>query len=278
VLRAIAWARRDLPKLNSMVFHVEGPAFWSPGGLRRLWQGEGHGKVRQLRFTQNAMQAEEQLKSTLQDLTRHDECVGELGKVLGKLTHLDCSISEEEKNGGLLMAAKVFFELPRCGQNLKSVRLVFGELLPDGSIYHDLNRSNGDGPETLLTLLTNHKPWSKIEELKLEVVTDETTLLRFLESLSLTLRRLTLSTVTLEPEGTWDSALPAIATRLTNLTRLDLAFLSDSQERLLFNPEAETWAGKDACYNHYKKHMIDYLLRTGKLRDPNPELFMEGYE
>ena len=178
------------------------------------------------------------------------------------------------------MAAKVFFELLRCGKNLRSVRLAFGELMLDGFIlsYYNWDRRNGDGPKTFSTLLSNHKPWSKSEELKLEVVTDETTLLRFLESLSLTLRRLTLSAVTLAPEGTWDSALPAIATRLTNLRRLDLAFLSDSQERLLFNPEAETWAGKDACYNHYKKHMIDHLLRTGKLRDPNPELFMEEYE
>ncbi|KAF1828601.1 hypothetical protein BDW02DRAFT_574725 [Decorospora gaudefroyi] len=149
------------------------------------------------------MQAEERLKSTQQDLTRHDECVRELGKVLGELTHLNCSISEDEKNGGLFMAAKVFFELLRCGQNLKSVRLAFDQLL-DGFIAppYDWDRTNGNGPKTLFTLLTDHKPWSKIEELKIEIVTDETTLLRFLESLSLTLRRPTLSTVTLAPQGT----------------------------------------------------------------------------
>jgi hypothetical protein len=275
-LRAIAWARRDPPTLNSMGFHVDGPAFWSPSGLRRLWQGEGHWEVRELRYAQNAMQSEERLESIQQDLTRHDECVRELGKVVGGLTHLHCSISEDERNGGLFMAAKVFFELLRCGQNLRSVRLAFGELLYGFvSSHHSRDRRNGDRPKTLLTLLTNHKPWSKIEELKIQIVTDETTLLRFLESLSLTLRRLTLSTVTLAPEGTWDSTLPAIATRLTNLIMLDLEFLYDftkhGQKRLLFNPEAETWAGKDASYNHYKEHVIGQLLLVGEL----PELSLE---
>jgi hypothetical protein len=282
-LRAIAWARRDPPTLNSMGFHVDGPAFWSPSGLRRLWQGEGHWEVRELRHAQNAMQAEERFESIQQDLTRHDECVRALGKVVGGLTHLHCSISEDERKGGLFMAAKVFFELLRCGQNLKSVRLAFGELL-FGLIVppSDWDRTNGDGPKTLFTLLADHKPWSKIEELKIQIVTDETTLLRFLESLSLTLRRLTLSTVTLAPEGTWDSALPAIATRLTNLIMLDLELLYDftkhGQKRLLFNPAAETWAGKDASYNHYKEHVIGQLLLVGELPELSPEWFMDEYE
>jgi hypothetical protein len=286
-LRAIGWAKQYLTKLNSMVFHVEGPAFWGPRRLRRLWQGEGHGEVRRLRqLYENVMQAEEHMEPILQHLIRDDEYVRQLvimENALGELTHLDCSICEDENDGGLFMAARFLFEFLCCGQNLKRVRLTFGWLV-DGFLQSDYwCHTNGDGPKELLTLLTNYKPWSKIEELKLEIATDETTLLCFLESLSLTLHDLTLSTVTLAPsQGTWDSALPAIATSLTNLRRLDLAMLCDfpqhGQQRLLFNPEAETWAGKSACYNDYKECVIGHLLHAKKLHQLKPELFMEEHK
>ena len=273
-LRAIGWAKQYLTKLNSMVFHVEGPAFWGLRRLRRLWQGEGHGEIRRLRqLYENAMHAEEHIEPIPADLTRDEEYVRQLvimESALGELTHLDCSICEDEDDGGLFMAARFFFEFLCCGQNLKRVRLTFGWLVDGFLQSDDWRHTNGDGPKELLTLLTNCKPWSKIEELKLEIATDETTLLRFLESLSLTLHHLTLSTVTLAPsQGTWNSALPAIAMSLKNLRSLDLARLCDypqhGKQRLLFDPEAKTWAGKSACYKDYKEGVISHLLRAKSL-------------
>jgi hypothetical protein len=54
-------------------------------------------------------------------------------------------------------------------------------------------------------------------------------------------------------------------------------FPQHGQQRLLFNPEAETWAGKSACYNDYKERVIGHLLHAKKLHQLEPELFMEEH-
>jgi hypothetical protein len=256
-LRAIGLAKQYLTNLNSMVFHVEGPAFWGPRRLRRLWQGEGHDKVRELRkLYDDAVLADVDAEPITADFTRNDEYVRQLiimENGLGELTHLDCSVSEDEDNGDLFIAARFLFEFLCCGRTLKRLRLTFGWLV-DGDLQSDhWLRGNGNGPKELLTLLTNYTPWSKIEELKLQMATDELTPLRFLVSLRLTLRHLSLSTVTLAPSsGSWDSALPQIVTSLKELRQLDLAAFCDypqhGRQRPLFDPQAEIWIGKTTCY------------------------------
>lgn len=285
-LQAIGWAKRHLTNLNSITFHVEGPAFWGPRRLRRLWQGVGHGEVQKLRLLyDDAMVADIDAESIPADFSRDDEYVRQLTMMESALegrTHLDCSVSEDEDSGGLFMAARFLFEFLCRGQDLKKVRLAFGWFV-DGSILSDYwSRENGDGPKALLTLLTKYTPWSKIEEIKLEIATDETTLLRFLATLNLTLRHLALSTVTFAPShGSWDSALPAIARSLTNLRTLDVAVLcdfpQDRKQRLLFNAEAPLWANKSACYGEYRKHVISHLLNTKELLQLEPDLFMEEH-
>jgi hypothetical protein len=285
-LRAIGWAKRYLTNLNSITFHVEGPAFWGPRRLRRLWQGDGHGEVQKLRLLyDDAMGADVDAEPIPADFSRNDEYVRQLTimeSALDGRTHLDCSVSEDEDSGGLFMAARYLFEFLCRGQDLKRVRLAFGWLV-DGSISSDYwSRENGDGPKELLTLLTNYTPWSKIEELKLEIATDQNTLLRFLASLNVTLRHLTLSTVTFAPShGTWDSALPTIARSLTNLRTLDVAalcdFPQDRKQRLLFNAEAPLWAGKSACYDEYRKRVMGHLLNTKELHQLEPDTFMEEH-
>lgn len=42
------------------------------------------------------------------------------------LSHLDCSVSDDEENGGLFTAAGPLFEYLRVGSNLRRVRLAFG--------------------------------------------------------------------------------------------------------------------------------------------------------
>jgi hypothetical protein len=169
VLRAIGWAKQSFTNISSMVFHVEGPAFWGPPRLRHLWQGEGHGKVRKLRKLYNdAVVADVDAEPIPADFIRDDEYVRQLvimEYALGELTHLDCSISEHEENGGLFMAARFLFEFLCCGKSLKRLRLTFGWLM-DGHLQSGHRpRENGDGPKELLTLLTNYTLWSKIEEL-----------------------------------------------------------------------------------------------------------------
>jgi hypothetical protein len=107
-------------------------------------------------------------------------------------------------------------------------------------------------------------------------------LLSFLASLNLTLRHLTLSTVTFAPShGTWDSALPMIARSLTNLRKLDVAalcdFPQDRKQRLLFNTKASLWIDKSACYDEHRKHVIGHLLNTKELHQLKPNSFIEEH-
>ena len=68
----------------------------------------------------------------------------------------ECSVSENEENRGLFLAARPLFEFLCCGQNLKKVRLTFGWLV-DGALQTEFwSRNKGDGPQELLTLLTNY--------------------------------------------------------------------------------------------------------------------------
>jgi hypothetical protein len=201
------------------------------------------------------------------------------------LTHLDCSVSEEEENGGLFIAARPSFEFLRCAKKLEKVHLSFGQLediyLRKGYWF----REKGDGAKELLTLLTEYTPWSKIKELEIEIVTDERTLLQFLASLKPTLRRLKLSAVTLSPsQGSWDSALPAIAASLENLEELNLSMLCDYPQhehnlhaRYLFDDQLECWYGKSACYTEYKKSVIGYLLYFKELPQHEAQLFLEAH-
>ncbi|RAR15495.1 hypothetical protein DDE83_001136 [Stemphylium lycopersici] len=285
-LKALRLAKSSLKKLNTIVFHAEGPVFWDALRLRGLW--EGHGEVRESRsFSQNAMEPKADGKLIPQDLAqhrKHAKQVSIMENVLRDLTYLDCTVCADAINGDLLKAAGRFFQYLQCCQKLKRVRLTFGKRTC-GTFYNPNSEhfpSSMDGPNKLLTLLTNCKPWSNLEELNLEIATTEPILLRFLESFSPTLHYLTLSTVTLAlSQGTWDTALPNIATSLTNLRELDLEslsdFSSDGKQRYLFDREAEEWNGKIVHYIDYKDSMISQLLQSKKLPELDPKLFLKEY-
>jgi hypothetical protein len=285
-LQALGWAKESLPRLESMAVHVEGPAFWGPRRLRRLWSGEGHKKVRRLRFLyEDAVEAEADVESIPVDYSRHEEFIRQLTMMentFRQLTSLDCSVSEDEENGGLLLTARPLFEFLCCGQNLTKVRLTFGWLVDGALQTESWIRRNGDGPQELLTLLTNYAPWPKITELHLEISIDEATLLQFLVSLKQSLRHLKLSNVTLAPtHGSWNSALPVIARVLTQLHKMELRSLCDSQHghhRLLFDAQAQVWAGRRACYDEYMDRVIDQLLISKKLHQLEPESFMQEHK
>jgi len=288
-LSALGWAKPHLIELNSMVFYVDGPAFWGTSCLRRLWRGVGHSAVRKQRLILgNALKAEKEVNSISEHHIRDQEYAGQLDIMEGTLeglTHLDCSISEDRFFGGLMMAARSVFRFLQRGRSLERVRLKFGELDLGYPLHRALAQrpTNWDGSKELLTLMTDCKPWPKLRELKLEIESEEPTMLRFLESFSPTLHDLTLSNITLvSSQGTWDTALPAIATNLTNLQSLRLEKLydltQDGRDRSLFDREEDVWVGKNDCYDEYEEHTIGNLLQTKKLPELSPKLFIEEHK
>jgi hypothetical protein len=197
------------------------------------------------------------------------------------LSHVDCSVSDDEENGGLFTAAGPLFEYLRVGSNLRRVRLAFGWMV-DGHVLPELwTCERGDGPRELLTLLTRSSSWPKIEELELQLLVDTGTLLTFLASLSATLRRLALHNVTLFDES-WESVLPAIVECLPKLTHLDLSTLCDRSHnqslRVIFDPSEETWFGKDACFDDFRNMTVGGLLRKEPAQWVEPEAFLRAHQ
>lgn len=284
-LRALGWAKPSLNNFTSITLYVEGPAFWGPHRLQRLWAGKGHDEIRSLReISNNAAEADANALIMSRNDTRIEEFTRQLvlmENTVQGLSHLDCSVSDNEENGGLFTAVRPLFEYLRGGSNLRRVRLVFGWMV-DGHVLPELwTREHGNGPRELLTLLTRSSSWPKIEELELQLLVDTGTLLAFLASLSATMRRLALRNVTLSDES-WKSVLPAIVERLPKLTHLDLSTLCDRSHnqslRVIFDPWEETWSGKDACFDDFKDITVGRLLRKEPVQWIEPEAFLRAHQ
>jgi hypothetical protein len=284
-LRALGWAKPSLTDFTSVTLHVEGPAFWGPHRLQRLWADKGHDKIRSLReISIDAVEADAHASMIPQIDTKIEEFTRQLvlmENAVQELSHVDCSVSDDEENGGLFTAARPLFEFLCCGSNLRKVRLAFGWMV-DGDVLPELwTRERGDGPRELLTLLTRSSSWPKIKELELQLLVDTATLLTFLASLSATLRHLALHNVTLSDES-WESALPAIVERLPKLTHLDLSRLCDRSHdqslRVIFDSLEETWSGKDACFDDYRNMTVGRLLRKKPVQWIEPEAFLRAHQ
>ncbi|CAI6226758.1 unnamed protein product [Periconia digitata] len=262
-LRALGWAKHHL-RLQSIKMYVGGPAFWGIDNLQSLWDGKGHRQIREnRRLFGNVVEAREYQDS--ENSLGKDDCLRQLiimEQSFNKLVRLDCSISEEEEDGGLCTVARPFFQFLCCAENLQELRLAFGRLV-DGSLQTEYERrDNGDGPAELLALLEEHRPWSKIRTLTLEIVVKEVSIVSFLSSLSSSLRHLTLTHVTLPPgEGSWESVLFRIPNML-NLHSLRLSELCDhiTTKRVLFDHTSDIWTGRRSCYDDYESTTIKELL------------------
>lgn len=287
-LQALGWVKHVLPKLRSLTFYVGGPAFWSSERLRHLWKGGGHERTRFYRtLYDSAAEADRDAYFDAEETRYPNESyIRQLVIIehsLVNITHLDCSISEDDENGGLFIAAEHVFQFLRCAESLERIHLVFGRLV-DGTLQvgYDIGR-HGDGTATLLSLLANHTPWSRIKDIHLEVVTDEITLTTFLSAHKETIRSLALSNTTLVPsKGTWEVTLGKIAECL-DLKTLALDTLYDfpiyentirPKNRVLFNPEAEIWKDKSSLYRHYYNKMVNCVLQRGKIGSLEPEPFL----
>ncbi|PSN58653.1 hypothetical protein BS50DRAFT_646081 [Corynespora cassiicola Philippines] len=113
-LRAIGWAKPSLVSLTSIIFHVEGPAFWGPRRLRSLWNGEGHSEIIKLREPYgNAEQVDMEWLGFWSNDGRNEKYTRQLiimKNAIRELTHIGCSVSEDENNWGLFTAARSLFE------------------------------------------------------------------------------------------------------------------------------------------------------------------------
>ncbi|KAI0573409.1 hypothetical protein Alg130_10103 [Pyrenophora tritici-repentis] len=284
--------------LKSFTFYVEGPAFWGTNRLRHLFQDYDHDKIRKLRrLHDHAEQADLIADEDFGDDIESNDYVTQLasmGKIVQRLTHIDCYVCDKDSNGGLSTTAEPLLRFLCGGENLERVSLVYGDFANKDTESYDSLSYYYESRPILLSALANQKPWPRITKLKLSIATNSSTLLKFLGSLAPTLRHLVLEEVTLIPtegltegeEVLWEIALPRIASSLQNLVELELSFLQDfsSREcdqiaRKLCNPWVEEWQGKGGCFDYYVHAVVDDLLRTQELQHPlDPGAFMEEHE
>ena len=285
-LRALAQAKTPL---TSLAFHVEGPAFWGAHRLRRLWRDRSHDETRRLRKIHNDADEADRRASDILDSEYEDHLVA-MQDVFTTLTRLDCCVSEDETVGGLLAASKPLTEfLCRAGM-LRRLDLAFGEF-PNGhpKAMHLLDDYDGHGCALLSSLADRRRrPWPCLEKLSLRIATGVSSLLRFLRSISASLRHLELHHVILYPEtverpeihsdnsgrvreATWEYALPKIAQCLPLLQSLDTLSLGFFPGRspfviMLFDPHDLDPGNTCSCLESHREAVIDDLLRHKDVR------------
>ena len=286
-LRALAQAKTSL---TSLAFHVEGPAFWGAHRLRRLWCDGSHSEIRRLRkIHQNADEADWEASDHLDnDVLEYEAQLVAMQNVFANLTQLDCCVSEDETVGGLLAASKPLTEFLCRASMLRRLHLAFGEF-PNGfpKEMHLLGDYDGHG-RALLGILADRRPWPCLEKLTLGMATGVPSLLRFLDSVSASLRHLELNHVVLVPETvedpqthndnaggvqetTWEYALPKIVQCLLILQSLDVSSLCFYPGRsplveILFDLQEPDPENTCDCPDLHKKAVIDELLRDKEVR------------
>ena len=270
VLRAFGRGRGCHRNLRSFRFYVGGPAFWGVERLRRLWNSEEE-SIRSLRRTwhevADEIAVEDSRDSPNDSIHLH---IWELylrqlflmENAFLNVTQLDCTISDDSY--ALNSAVESLHQFLRQGRNLEQVRLVLGDLA-FGALDTGYDRAGKteNATKTLFTHLSRDLPWPWIQELELEVVTNQSDLVQFLATLAETLSQLTLTRVTLvRSGGKWESTLREIATRLNKLEALRLLEIRDYTPdlRVSLDANAQIWHAASACYEHYERTISCCLL------------------
>lgn len=263
--------------LKSMSFEIYGPGFWTSSRLRHLWEGYGHGKIRQLRKTyQDAAIADQTADESADDtaIEYYSTQLNTLQSIIGRVECIDLNVVESYSNGSLDTIAKPLSKFLRLGKNLKDVTLAYGNFHPyfdrTPESYQELFDYR-ENKQDLLAQLAVGTPWSAIVTLHISIATDPSTLLGFLEAITSTLRTLWLDSVMLLPgdreRGTWEYVLPRIPVILSKMEHLLLDNLSDfrtdGSTRKLFR--SSDWKCSD-CYEEYEHTIVTYLLCERKLR------------
>jgi hypothetical protein len=287
ILRAL---RRAKQSLTSLTLRFEGPAIWGAYRLGRLWASKSHEEIRYLRELHlDAAEADVEASGSLSEtITEYEKEMDNLATVFENLTHLDYCVFEANIFGSLLTASEPLAKVLNRANKLTRLHLAFGHS-EYGSFKPTLMLEEYDGQGVeLLGRLADCKPWPRLRELKPEIATDVQTLLRFLASVSPTLRLLVLSNVTLIPQGAnprqnhhayrvesaetvWTSALPSIAQSLPNLEDLQLFSLHVCQNQGVVTPGLFDWnilEGDDfecAYFDQHRRSIIDGLLLEKQL-------------
>ncbi|KAH7061018.1 hypothetical protein BKA63DRAFT_197444 [Paraphoma chrysanthemicola] len=265
------------PKLKTISFEIYGPGFWIPSRLRHLWEGYGHGKIRELRkIYQDAAMADQKADESADDTAMRDYStqLNTLQSIIGRVECIDLNVVERYSNGSLDTIAEPLSRFLRLGKNLKEVTLAYGNFHAyfdrDPESHRELS-NHREHSRGLLAQLAVGKPWSAIVTLHISIATDSSTFLNFLDSIASTLRTLWLDSVILLPgdrkKFTWEYVLPCIPVRLSKVECLLLDnlkdFRTDGSARKLFC--SSTWKCGD-CYNEYEDTIVKDLLWGGKLR------------
>jgi hypothetical protein len=287
VLRALSQAKRSL---TSLTLQFEGPAIWGAHRLGRLWASKSHEEIRYLREPYlDAAEADVEASGSFgETVTVYETQLSDLATVFEDLTHLHCCVFEANMFGSLLTASEPLANILSRANMLTKLHLAFGHS-EDGTFEPTLMLEEYDGQGVaLLGRLADCNPWPCLRELKLQIATDVPTLLRFLASLSATLRLLVLSNVTLTPQGVnpreghhtygvesaetvWTFALPSIAQNLPNLEDLQLFSLHVCQNQGVVTPGLFDWhtlQSNDyvcACFDRYRRSIVDGLLLEKQL-------------
>jgi hypothetical protein len=265
------------PKLlGTISFEIHGLGFWTPSRLRHLWEGCGHGKIRQLRKTyQDAAIADQKSDEGVDDTAIKDYStqLDTLLSIIGRIKCIDLNVVERYSNGCLDTIAEPLSRFLRLGENLRDVTLAYGNFHAYyQETYQELSEYRKNRRD-LLAQLAIEKPWPTIVTLQISIATDSSTLLNFLEAIASSLRTLWLDSVTLLPgdgeRGTWEHVLPCIPASLPKIECLLLVnlndFRTDQSLRKLFHSSA--WKCED-CYRKYEDTIVKGLLDERKLHYP----------
>jgi hypothetical protein len=265
--------------LKTMSFEIYGPGFWTPLRLRHLWEGCGHGKIRQLRKThQDAATADQKADESVDDTAIEDYSaqLDTLQSIIGRVECIDLNVVESYSNGSLDTIAEPLSRFLRLGKNLKDVTLAYGNFHPyfdrTPEDFQELSNYR-ENKQDLLAQLAIGTPWSAIATLHVTIATDSSVFLGFLEAVASTLRTLWLDSVMLLPgdreRGTWEYVLPRIPASLPKIDHLLLDNLSDfrtdGSTRKLFR--SSDWKCSN-CYEDYEVIIVTYLLCERRLRLP----------
>lgn len=235
ILSALGHSEASLTRLQTLCFSSSGPGFLTASRLWHLSNDKDHRKIRALREKGRYDGGADSLASRVdKDAIKkfgkappeYEDQLAIIKKVFERIIHLEICICEDDTVGALSSIAPAVADFLCHTKSVEELDLAFSHdsigWIPE--CYED------QGYE-LLKYLIDKAPWSELRSLRLSIVTDASTLIGFLGSLSATLEDLILEDVVLIPrsegnrEDTWNLVLPKMAQGLPKLKLLDLVGL-----------------------------------------------------
>ena len=268
VLRALGWAREDLPRLETIRFAVDGPAFWTPDCTIRLWDGREE-FPHQVSQTQG-FDAGEWFLEEEHDRGPYLEQLSLMEHACTRLRSFDLTVSRElSLQGGVVDSIIRFF---RRTERLESLRLVFGDLAFHKLILQ-LDRRGEDRAATskLFREMADNSAWGKLCSLELELVAEEQALVRFVSTFAKTLKRLVFDRTTLVG-GSWTAVLQDLASVLERLESLAARMIRE------YNPDLRIILGpKDVLEGSEEEYALKWCRGGYEIVHADSRALFEQY-